>query len=261
MNERIEDLTVGELARYSGVSVRTLHHYDAIGLLKPARVADNGYRYYGWAEALRLQEIMFYREVGLSLKEIADLLAEPTDAVARLMQHRDRLTRQMTGMAGMLRTLDATIAHLEGKKNMTIEDLYKPFDAEKQAGYEDWLIEQHGPDMADRIATSKAAIANMDGGLDGAMARLKDIESRLVAFFDAGIEPTSDALGETLEDQRTLMSSFWGRECGADGLDGLAETYLAHPDFITRYETLGKGFTAWLTTAMKAHASRLRRGG
>ena len=102
MKQRIEQFTVGDLARHAGVSVRTLHHYDSVGLLKPMRIAENGYRLYTWADAMRLQEIMFYREVGLSLKEIQAILDAPTSAINRLIRHRKRLQARAERMTEML---------------------------------------------------------------------------------------------------------------------------------------------------------------
>lgn len=135
MDHRIEEFTVGELARNSGVSVRMLHHYDAIGLLKPAHVAANGYRLYRRSEALRLQEILFYRAAGMSLKDIASALDQGLQ-LERLIAHRENLAQRLADHASMIATLDRTIAHLAGEEPMTIEDLYKPFSPEKQHQYE-----------------------------------------------------------------------------------------------------------------------------
>ena len=81
--------TVRQVAKAAGISVRTLHHYDAIALLKPAHVEANGYRYYGRAELLKLQQILFYREPGLPLGEIRSILDDPAfDTLAALRDHR-----------------------------------------------------------------------------------------------------------------------------------------------------------------------------
>lgn len=260
MKQRIEQLTVGDLARQAGVSVRTLHHYDSVGLLKPMRVAENGYRLYSWADALRLQEIMFYREVGLSLKEIQAVLDTPVSAVDRLVRHRKRLQAQAERTTEMIKALDSTIAHLKGTREMTIDELYKPFGPEKQADYESWLVLEHGPDMSSAIATSKNALSEYPDGIEGALRCLKSVETRLVKEFEAGIASDSDSLFEILEEQRNLMTKFWGRECDAGGIEGLALTYQGHQDFVARYEALAPGFCEWLVDAMQAHAVRLRSG-
>ena len=257
MTHEAKDYSVGQLAALSGVSVRTLHHYDDIGLLKPASVAENGYRIYGQAEAFRLQEILFYREAGFSLTEIGELLKKPRNAVDRLVRHRERLKTQSDRIAATIETLDATIAHLRGEKQMQIDELYKPFSEEKQAGYEAELIAEHGPEMADRITASKAAIRNLPDGIAGKMDQLRTIEADLVGAFETGVQTDSDTLHALLERHRDWVSDMWGRPCPPEGFAGLADMYGSQPDFVARYETLSPGFSKWLPTAMKAHAERL----
>src|SRR3981189_3367262 len=107
--------TVSQVARLSGVSVRTLHHYDEIGLLKPASVGANGYRYYGREELLRLQQILFHRELGFSLEEIGRTLdAKGFDKVAALKAHRQKLEAATRRYRRLMRTIDETLAALEG---------------------------------------------------------------------------------------------------------------------------------------------------
>ncbi|MCR9137782.1 MAG: MerR family transcriptional regulator [Alphaproteobacteria bacterium] len=251
------DYSVGQLARISGVSVRTLHHYDHVGLLKPAHLAENGYRIYGHKEALRLQEILFYRDVGMSLSEIVAILDAPVDAVDRLTRHRNRLAAEAQRTARTIETLDATIAHLKGIQDMTTEELYRPFSTAKQSEYQDWLISTCGGDIAERIKTSNEAIRHLPDGMEGAMARLRDIEARLVAAFETATDPSSDQIRETLEDHRRLMAQLWGQDCPPEGYDGLAKLYRSHPDFVARYETLSPKFSHWLPLAMEAHVARL----
>src|SRR5687767_5317441 len=107
--------TVKQLARLSGVAVRTLHHYDEIGLLKPAFLGENRYRYYGREELLRLQDILFHRELGVPLQEIAKLLElQSEDRVAILREHRAWLAQRIERSRELLRTIDRTIAELNG---------------------------------------------------------------------------------------------------------------------------------------------------
>ncbi|MEJ2020791.1 MAG: MerR family transcriptional regulator [Maritimibacter sp.] len=247
MEKRIEEYTVGELARASGVSVRTLHHYDEIGLLKPAHVAANGYRLYRRDEALRLQEILFYRAAGLPLGEIAALL-EGGDRMARLEAHRARLAEDLARQAQMLVTLDRTLSELKGDAPMTLEHLYTPFSPEKQAEYEAWLVATYGPDMAEAIAASKAHLDAAPDGMQARMAVLKGIEAALVTDYEAGLAPEA----ADTEPHRDWVADMWGRPCPPEAYAGLADMYLAHPDFIARYERLSPGFSQWLTAAMKA---------
>ncbi len=254
MDHRITEYSVGELARLSGVTVRTLHHYDAIGLLRPAHVALNGYRSYGRAEALRLQEILFYRAFGLSLTDIAEVLSAQVDPIARLTAHRDKLAEEARRVERLLETLDATILSLKGKHNMQDRELYTPFDAATQTAHETWLIDTYGPDMAASISTSKQAISEMAGGLAAAMTRLKSLETALVALFNAGHPPDVTANHTTLDSHRALIAELWGRDCPPAAYAGLAQLYQSHPDFIARYERLAPRFSSWLPEAMIAYA-------
>jgi MerR family transcriptional regulator, thiopeptide resistance regulator len=259
METRIKEYSVGHLARLAGVSVRTLHHYDEIGLLHPSAVGSNGYRLYGFAEALRLQEILLYREVGLSLADIDRILRSPVDALDRLIAHRNRLQDQVHQTTDAISTLDATIAYLKGENDMAIENLYRSVRPKKQAEYERWLIDTYGVDMAAMIETSKAALESGNVDLDVAMARLRQIETALVGLFESGLEPGAPDCHETLEAHRALMTQLWAKPCDPDGFAGLADIYMTHPDFVARYETLSPRFSSWLPAAMKEHAKRLRR--
>lgn len=134
--------TVRQLARLSGVSVRALHHYDAIGLLKPAFVGGNRYRYYGRDELLRLQDILCHRELGVPLHEIARLPAKDgTERLALLAAHRLRLVERVQRARQLLATIDRTIAELNGDGTMDDHELYKGFSPEKQAKHERYLVD------------------------------------------------------------------------------------------------------------------------
>ena len=255
MTHRIKEYSVGQLARLSGVTVRTLHHYDTIGLLRPAHVASNGYRFYGRAELLRLQEILFYRAFGLSLAEVADVLTGEADAVVRLRAHRSLLAAQVVEVTDLLKTLDRTIATLTKETEMHDTDLYKPFDTDTQTAYENWMIDTYGPDMAAKIALSKEAIATMPDGMDGALEELKALEAELLEAFQAGLVAGEGSLVPILKAHRALMGRLWGEECRPAAYAGLADMYLSHPDFVARYERLAPHFSQWLPAVMKAYAA------
>jgi DNA-binding transcriptional MerR regulator len=135
--------TVSQLARLSGTSVRTLHHYDEIGLLKPASVGENGYRYYGREELLRLQSILVHREFGIALGDIGVLLdSAGFDRLEALRAQRGRIEAEAERYRRLARTIDRTIAELEGRDTVMDKQLYEGFSPEKQAEYE---ASRHGP--------------------------------------------------------------------------------------------------------------------
>ena len=251
--------TVKQLARLSGVSVRTLHHYDEIGLLKPSFVGENRYRYYGREELLRLQDILFHRELGVPLAEIARLLdAAGRDRVAILAQHRAMLADRVKRSRQLLRTIDRTIAELQGETTVKDKDLYKGFAPEKQAEYEDWMVERYGGDMREQIDQSKAKLAAL--GADGMAERMAEGEAAgkaLAQAFGSGSAPGDPANEPLLARHHAWIAAMWGKACSPEAYAGLADLYLEHPDFRSKFDADGgEGFTEWLTAAMKAYAAR-----
>ena len=250
--------TVKEVAKLSGVSVRTLHHYHDIGLLKPALIGENRYRYYGEDELLRLQQILFYRELGVPLQEIAAFLDQPEfDNVVALQRHRARLECEARRYRQLIRTIDRTIGRLEGDRAMKNADLFKGFSPEKQAEYEDWLVERHGGGIREGIETSKRHLAGMsESERHDAMSELAELETDLADGLRQGVPPDSEALAPLLARHRAWVAHMWGRDCPSEAYAGLADTYLSHPDFRQRHEAIEKGFAEYLSAAMKAHAER-----
>lgn len=120
--------TVKQLARISGVTVRTLHFYDEMALLKPAYTKANGYRIYQEPQLLMLQQILFYRELGFELKRISEILSQREfEKLAALKSHRQVLEKNVTRTRTLIETIDKTIGHLKGGKRMKSEDLFKGF--------------------------------------------------------------------------------------------------------------------------------------
>ncbi len=252
--------TVKQLARLSGVSVRALHHYDEIGLLMPAFLGENRYRYYGREELVRLQDILFHRELGVPLQEIGKLLGqEGRDRVAILSRHREMLAGRVERSRQLLRTIDRTIAELNGDGTMDDKELYQGFSPEKQAEYEDWLVDRFGGDMRQRIDDSKAKVASL--GKEGMAARLAEGEAAgvpLAEAFQRGVAPEDPANDPLLARHHAWIAEMWNRACPPQAYAGLADLYLEHPDFRAAFEgKAGPGFLDWLTTAMKAYAARL----
>jgi DNA-binding transcriptional MerR regulator len=137
--------TVRQLAEIAGVSVRTLHHYDAIGLLSPPRDPANGYRRYDQASLLRLQQILFLRELGMSLDEIRAVLDRPDfDLLHALEQHRRALRERQARLERLMQTVERTIQHLRGEREMSNEELFAGFSEEQQAAYEEEAAQRWG---------------------------------------------------------------------------------------------------------------------
>jgi len=258
----MKPLTVRQLARLSGVSVRTLHHYDHCGLLRPAHVGANGYRYYGEAEFLRLQQILLHRELGLSLREIALVLdAAEATRLETLRRQRAAVAEALARQHALLATLDRTIAWLEGSTDMNADQLFEGFESPKQAEYETWLIERGGDVMRTEIEASRAHLKRRDRvTIEARMAELEEVELALAEELRAGVAPDAVSLSPLVERHRQWVTFMWGRECSTEAHAALADLYLAHPDFVARYESRQPGFARFLTDAMRANAARVAGG-
>lgn len=248
--------TVKQLARLAGVSVRALHHYDEIGLLKPASVGDNGYRYYGRDELLRLQQVLFYRELEFPLEAITAVLTQPDfDRVAALHRHREDLAAKASRYARLLKTLDDTLVSLKGMTPMEDKDLYKGFAPEKQAQYEAWLIERGGQRMAQRIEQAKQGRANWTkADWEQVKAETDANDAGMIAAMTAGLAPDNPQVTALMADRWALMGKMWNREVEPVAFKGLGQLYLDHPDFRARFEGLAPGLTQYLADAMAAYA-------
>jgi len=151
--------TVKKLAVISGVSVRTLHFYDAAGLLKPAYYGSNGYRFYEEEQLLVLQQILFYRELGFELKQIKRILGRADfEKVTALKSHRQVLLKNLARTHELIATVDKTIKHLKGKTKMKGEELFAGFNPEIQAKHERYLLDRFGDPVKETIALSRARV-------------------------------------------------------------------------------------------------------
>ncbi len=253
--------TVAELARLAGISVRALHHYDEIGLLKPAFTGRNRYRYYGKDELLRLQQILIHRELDIPLAEIGALLDRPgTDRLTLLAEQRDRLAAQAEHFAGLVRTIDRTIADLKGDVAMDDKDLYAGVvSPEKQAEHERWLENRYGEGIWERIDAGRKAWGKMaPAEIKTMMAELEQVESGLAEAMRSGVAADSLKLGPLLERHRRWVQLSWGdKPVTAAVYSGLADLYVSHPDFVSRYDRIAPGFAAYLHDAMQAQSARL----
>jgi DNA-binding transcriptional MerR regulator len=238
--------------------VRTLHHYDRIGLLKPARVGRNGYRYYGEVELLRLQQILLHRELGLPLTEIGPLLAAGSEGrITQLRRHRGVLAERAERYRELISTIDQTLASLEGLHVMEPEALYQGFSTEKQAAYEEWLIGRNGPPMREEIEASRRHLAAAPPGeLRTRLQALPPIEAALAELCREGLSPADSRLAPLLRQHCDWVASMWGKPCPPAAYAGLAELYETHPDFRSRYDALAPGFADFLPRAMRSWAAQ-----
>jgi DNA-binding transcriptional MerR regulator len=250
--------TVKQMAKLSGVSVRALHHYDAIGLLKPRAVGANGYRYYDRQDLLRLQQILFHRALETPLKDIQAALDDPDfDLAAALRAQRARLAAEAERYAQLTAIVDRTLANLEGDETMDDRMLFEGFDPKKQAEHEAWLVERYGDEAAQRIADAKAGMKTW-GKKDWShfQEEAKAIEHDLAKALKQGLPVDSDPVTTIMRRHWAWVGRSWNREPTPDAFKGLGHLYRENPEFTARYEAIAPGLTEYFAEAMRVFAEK-----
>ena len=247
--------SVTQLARLAGVSVRTLHVYDRLDLLKPSVRTDAGYRQYGEAELFRLQQILFYKELDIPLKDIAEILDDPGfDLVEALTGHKRALTARRDRIDTLLHTIDATIDHLKNKTMSNFEKLYEGMPREQAAALRQEAIDKWGEEA---ILKSEKALTEMSGDrLEQLKADQKDIAQRLRGLRKA--DPKSEPVQVQIARHCETIRGFWGLDAGeaikAKAYKGLAELYVSDDRYMAADGSPDPEFAAFMRAAMNHYA-------
>jgi DNA-binding transcriptional MerR regulator len=253
----VENYSVKKLASMAGVSVRTLHLYDEMGLLKPSVRTEKNYRLYGQAELLRLQQILFYKELDLPLKEIAEILNDPAfDPVKALENHKTVLHQKQQRIATLLITIDKTIEQLKNEIMLQPEELYEGFPPETVEIWRKLAVEHWG----DSVERSRNHL------LKKTKQEYKQLQeaAALTAekLFALRYEnPASERVQKEIAAHYELIREFWGT---AGSSDNQAEAYAGLGDLYVADEryTLVEGkpqpeFAKFMQQAMKHFANSL----
>jgi DNA-binding transcriptional MerR regulator len=244
--------TVKQLARLAGVSGRTLHYYDEIGLLKPSSVGENGYRYYDEAAILRLQQILFFRELDFSLSDIQTILDRPEfDVVEALQAHKQALQSKVHRLSGLIQTVDQTILHLKGELPMETEQLFAGFDEETQKRYEQEAYERYDP------AVVKASVRRWNGYTAEQKAQIgaegEAVYQDLQANMDKG--PESPEVQQAIARWHQHLRYFY--EPTLEIMLGLAQGYAEDPAFAALYRQMHPDMPQFLRQAIEHYCLTL----
>jgi|GEM_PF-68274 len=243
----MKHLSVKELAKAAGVTVRTLHVYDRTGLLKPALRTEKKYRYYGKAELLRLQQILFYKELGLSLAQIAALLDAPDfDLVEALTGHKKALQQKQQQLSKMMETIDKTILNLKGQINMTHEELYAGLPKEQAQQWRKAALEK----WPDQVKHSEKMLLKMSrAGFDTLQQTFKSVNEQLAALKKE--DPQSPQVQQLVQQHYDCILKFWGKTDNvAAAYKGLGDLYVADTRYTTVNGTADPEFAAFMNAAM-----------
>ncbi len=245
------EYTVQKLGQIAGISTRTLRYYDEVGLLKPARINSSGYRIYGQAEVDRLQQILFYRELGVSLESIKEIVTAPAfDGAKALREHHAKLLTKREQLNLLIANVEKTIALTEGRVTMSDQEKFVGFkqrlldDNEEKYGQE--IRAKYGDEAIDK---SNAKIKGMSQEQYAELTRLgQEVIETLHAAFKTG-DPAGELAQKTAELHRQWLSFSWDsytKEAHA----GLAQMYVDDERFTAYYDAKHPGAAAFLRDAI-----------
>lgn len=251
---RVDGLTVGEVAERFGITVRTLHHYDQIGLLIPSRRAASGYRVYTPADVTRLSQIIVYRRLELSLDEIASLL-DDGDEVSHLVRQRERVMSRLDEMNKLVEAIDQALEKAMANKPMTDADMRELFGDsfdDYQAEAEQKWGETAEWKESQRRATSYGKDEWVQIKTEG-----EAVEKAFADAFRAGLPADSDDAMNAAEKHR-LHVHRWFYDCPPDFHRNLGDMYVSDPRYVATYdESFGlPGLAAYCRDAIHANAER-----
>lgn len=246
-------LTVKAVADLAGVSIRTLHHYDDIGLLKPADTSASGYRLYNQRDLERLQQILFFRELGFSLGEIRTIIDSPGfDRRQALLEHRSLLQERRERIERLIRTVDRTLESMEREMTMNKEEMKKLFDGFDHTQYEEearqrWGGSREYEESARRTKGYKKA------DWEAIKAESGEIYQAIANLMDRGPE---DAEVQQWVGRWHEHINKWFYNCSLQVFRGLGEMYVQDERFTKNIDKIKPGLAPFLRDAMRVYCDR-----
>jgi DNA-binding transcriptional MerR regulator len=240
--------TVKQLSTLAGVSARTLHYYDEIGLLKPESVGANGYRQYGDDSLLHLQQILFYKELDLPLEEIKKIMGRRDfDLLSALESHRTALRQRAERTERLIQTVDDTILHLKGKKDMSKKQFFEAFSEEQQAEYAREAEQMYDPETV--RASNRKWKAYSAEEKQHILDEGGKVYTELLAVMPKGA--ASPEVQACVERWRKHMDYFWTPKL--EQLVGLAELYNQDPRFKANFDKIDPRLAPFMLEAVKVY--------
>jgi DNA-binding transcriptional MerR regulator len=240
--------TVQKLATLAGISVRTLHYYDQVGLLKPSRVENNGYRYYEERELLKLQQILFFRELDFPLDEIRRILSSQSfDMRDALRDQRKLIELKKNRLNKLVKTIDKTIKKINKEITMDDKELYGNFSKEEMEKYTEEARQKWG----DTTAFKQSEVRVKKMGKDG-LKKVLEIAGKLTVeiakTMKAGLDPKSTEVQKLIAQHYDGLRAFY--EPNLELYRGLASMYVADERFKANYENVAPGLAQFMHDAM-----------
>jgi DNA-binding transcriptional MerR regulator len=243
--------TVKAVADLAGISVRTLHHYDEIGLLKPAQVSASGYRLYTETDLERLQQVLFFKELGFGLQEIRSIIDSPGfDRRRALLEHKQLLLERRERIGRLIQSVDRTLEAMERGATMAEKDLFDGFD---QSQYEEEARQRWGHTEAYRESTRRAK-SYTKADWDAIKQESEQINQGLAALV--GRDPADPEVQEWIRrHHQQINDRFY--TCSTEIYRGLADMYVQDERFMATYEKIRPGMAQFMRAAMPVYCDRL----
>ncbi|MEV7021912.1 MerR family transcriptional regulator [Kitasatospora sp. NPDC093558] len=245
---------IAEVARMSGVTARTLRHYDEIGLLPPAWIGSNGHRYYEERQLLHLQQILVLRALGVGLTEIARILGEQVDELEALRGHHHRLLAERDRLDGLAATVSRTIAELERsrKDGTPMTSINRPenlFEGIQPADVEESL--RDFPEHAEAALRATAAMtqAEVEAGQRERTARM----IRLAELMTDGLPADAEPVQTTVDAEYLALTAL--RPVAVEEYLAIARSCVEHEQWRAVYEAVAPGLAAYQRAAMESYAA------
>jgi DNA-binding transcriptional MerR regulator len=245
------EYTVQKLGKMAGVSTRTLRYYDEIGILKPARINSSGYRIYGQYEVDRLQQILFYRELGVDLESIKDIITSPDfDSIKALKEHKDKLLEKRLQLDILISNVHKTIELKKGRIEMEDKEKFEGFkknmldENEKKYGKE--IREKYGKEAVNK---SNKKINGMTEEEYNQITSLGNkVLETLNEAFKTG-DPASELAQKAADLHRQWLSFYWDNY-SKEAHAGLAQMYVDDERFTAYYDKEQPGTAVFLRDAI-----------
>lgn len=250
------EYTVQKLAKMAGISPRTLRYYDEIDILKPARISSSGYRIYGEMEINKLQQILFYRELGVALEDIGKIVNSPSfDGTAALRGHRDKLLEKRRQLDLLLANVEKTLLAAEGGTMMKDKEKFEGFKQkmidENEAKYGKEIREKYGEEAVEQ---SYAQLKGMTPEQHKEVAELaEEIQRTLAEAFATG-NPAGDLAQKAAGLHKRWLSFYWGNY-SKEAHAGLAQMYVDDERFRQYYDKDQPGTAEFLRDAILIYTS------
>ncbi|MEU7608831.1 MerR family transcriptional regulator [Micromonospora sp. NPDC049204] len=245
--------TVGQVAKVARVTVRTLHHYDEIGLLSPSGRTPAGYRRYDDADLERLQLVLYYRELGFPLEEITAIIDDPAaDPAAHLRRQHELLTGRLKRLQAMVEAIEFAMEASNMNIQLTPEERFEVFGDADPEQYEAEVKQRWGDTDAYRESNRRVSRYTKEDWLRNKTEN-EDWGRRIVALMASGAPADSPEAMDLAEEHRQLINR-WFYECSYEMQTALADMYLADERFTAYYEKIAPGLAVYLNEAIHANA-------